>query len=49
MDPRWTAVRTASQRKSRALGVDDFHIIRRIGRGDVGNVHLVRLKGTNVL
>lgn len=24
-------------------------MIRRIGRGDVGNVHLVRLKGTNVL
>jgi serine/threonine protein kinase len=42
-------VRAAATRKRGALGVDDFHIIRRIGRGDVGNVHLVRLKGTNVL
>jgi hypothetical protein len=48
-DPRWKAVRAAAARKRGALGVDDFHMIRRIGRGDVGNVHLVRLKGTNVL
>lgn len=49
-DPRWKAIRAAVARKSGAsLGVEDFHIIRRVGRGDVGNVHLVRLKGTNVL
>jgi hypothetical protein len=48
-DPRWKAVRAAATRKRAALGVDDFHIIRRLGRGDVGSVHLVRLKGTNVL
>ena len=36
-------------RKSRKLDVADFHMIRRVGRGDVGNVHLVRLKGTNAL
>ena len=49
-DPRWKAIRAAEARKQgTALGVEDFHIIRRVGRGDVGNVHLVRLKGTNVL
>ena len=38
-----------ARKSGAALGVEDFHIIRRVGRGDVGNVHLVRLKGTNVL
>lgn len=27
--------------------MDDFHQVRRLGRGDVGSVQLVRLKGTN--
>ena len=48
-DDRWKAIRSASDRKRASLGVEDFQIIRRIGRGDVGSVHLVRLKGTNVL
>jgi serine/threonine protein kinase len=49
LDPRWKAVHSAISRKRGPLSVEDFHTIRRIGRGDVGNVHLVRLKGTNVL
>ena len=48
-DDRWKAIRSASDRKRASLGVEDFQVIRRIGRGDVGSVHLVRLKGTNVL
>jgi len=48
-DDRWKAVRAAADRKRASLGVEDFQIIRRVGRGDVGSVHLVRLKGTNVL
>ena len=48
-DDRWKAIRSARERKRATLGVEDFQIIRRIGRGDVGSVHLVRLKGTNVL
>ena len=48
-DDRWKAIRSANDRKRASLGVEDFQVIRRIGRGDVGSVHLVRLKGTNVL
>lgn len=49
MDPKWGAIRAATARKHGALNQNDFHVIRRIGRGDVGSVHLVRLKGTNAV
>jgi len=49
MDPKWQAVRTAVARKGQPLGVEDFVFMKRVGRGDVGSVHLVRLKGTNAM
>ncbi len=48
-DPKWQAIRAVQARKKGSLEVGDFHAVRRIGRGDVGNVHLVRLKGTNAM
>ena len=44
-DPRWRAV-LALKKLEGKLGVEHFTQIRRLGRGDVGSVHLVRLKGS---
>lgn len=48
-DPKWRAIRAVQSKKLRKLEASDFAVLRRIGRGDVGNVQLVRLKGTNAL
>lgn len=49
MDPKWQAIRAVMAHKRGPLDADDFAVIRKVGRGDVGNVHLVRLKGTRAL
>lgn len=49
-DPKWGAVLAVRSRKAGgSLDAADFQVVRRIGRGDVGSVHLVRLRGTNAL
>ena len=46
-DPRWRAI-LAVKKLDGKLGVDNFVQIKRLGRGDVGNVFLVQLKGSNL-
>jgi serine/threonine protein kinase len=48
-DPKWRAISAVQAKMMRKLEASDFAIVKRVGRGDVGNVQLVRLKGTNVL
>ena len=48
-DPNWAALREVTERHRREgrparLVPDDFRPVRRLGHGDVGSVHLVRLR-----
>lgn len=44
-DVRWDAINSAS--KDSPIGFNHFRILKRLGRGDIGSVFLVELKGTN--
>ena len=46
-DQHWRAV-LALQKLEGRLGPSHFQQVRRVGRGDVGSVHLVKLKGSNL-
>jgi len=48
-DSSWQAITAVKAAKHTALGVEDFCSLSTIGRGDVGTVEVVRLKGTRAL
>ncbi|XP_051125927.1 serine/threonine-protein kinase AGC1-7-like [Andrographis paniculata] len=45
-DVRWDAITSVSSKDS-PLGFNNFRILKRLGRGDIGSVFLVELKGTH--
>ena len=48
-DPYWRAIETVAASKGAPLDVNDFLVLNPIGKGDVGTVSVVRLKGTRAL
>lgn len=47
MDPRWRAIQ-ALKKIGGKLGEDNFVQLKRLGKGDVGQVSLVQLKSSNL-
>ena len=47
-DAHWRAILALQKLEGRSLGPEHFQQVRRVGRGDVGSVQLVRLKGSNL-
>ncbi|GAU35908.1 hypothetical protein TSUD_69410 [Trifolium subterraneum] len=45
-DFAYSAIRSATFRRKSALTFRDFHLLRRIGAGDIGTVYLCRLRST---
>lgn len=45
-DVRWDAINSISFKDS-SLGLSHFRLLKRLGSGDIGNVYLVELRGTN--
>ncbi|XP_052179701.1 protein kinase PINOID [Diospyros lotus] len=43
-DSSWQAIRSAAFRRKAGLGFRDFRLVRQIGSGDIGRVHLCRLR-----
>lgn len=46
-DFAYSAIRSATFRRKAALTFRDFHLLRRIGAGDIGTVYLCRLRNSN--
>ncbi|WJX53396.1 hypothetical protein P8452_39394 [Trifolium repens] len=46
-DFAYSAIRSAAFRRKSALTFRDFHLLRRIGAGDIGTVYLCRLRNGN--
>ncbi|KAK2384526.1 serine/threonine-protein kinase D6PKL1 [Trifolium repens] len=46
-DFAYSAIRSATFRRKSALTFRDFHLLRRIGAGDIGTVYLCRLRNGN--
>ncbi|TKY60200.1 kinase PINOID [Spatholobus suberectus] len=46
-DFAYSAIRSATFRRKAALTFRDFHLLRRIGAGDIGTVYLCRLRNAN--
>lgn len=44
-DVRWESIQAVKKREGE-LGLNHFRLLKRLGRGDIGSVYLVELKGT---
>nr|ABK24673.1 unknown [Picea sitchensis] len=44
-DPGWEAIQAVKKREG-GIGLNHFSLLKRLGRGDIGSVYLVELKGT---